>query len=275
MKIVQITDTHLSPGKSHFNGNWGPLAKWVEREQPDLVIHTGDLTIDGADLAEDLAYAKALLDTLGVPCLVVPGNHDVGHAGTAQPVDAARLARWRDLVGPDRWMADRGDWRLIGLNSLLLGLGDDEEAAQLEWLTQALATRGDRRVAVFGHKPLFLDDAGEGETGYWGAQPASRRTLLDLFATHDVALYASGHLHRGWIGQVGTTALVWAPASSFVVGAMAGRAMPGDSVVGAAIHHLGSDVRSELATVPGLIPHLLDDVMDEVYPAAVQEGVSR
>ena len=29
MKIIQITDTHFSPGKPHFNGNWEPLARWI------------------------------------------------------------------------------------------------------------------------------------------------------------------------------------------------------------------------------------------------------
>lgn len=271
MKIVQITDTHLSPSRSHFNGNWEPLSEWIEGEAPDLVIHTGDLSVDGADHAGDLVFSRGLLGAIRAPLLVVPGNHDVGHSQSAQPVDAVRLGRWRDVIGPDRWAEDHGDWRLVGLNSLLLGLGEAAEDEQVEWLARTLEARGHRRVAVFAHKPLFVEAADEGETGYWGAPPAARRRLLDLLAAHDVALHASGHLHRGWTGRLGGTALVWAPASSFLVGAVAGRALPGESVVGAAVHHLGDDVRSVLSVVPGLVPHLLDDVIDEVYPRALPE----
>jgi 3',5'-cyclic AMP phosphodiesterase CpdA len=46
-RIIQISDTHLSPGKAHFADNWAPLASWIAGERPDLVIHTGDVTVDG------------------------------------------------------------------------------------------------------------------------------------------------------------------------------------------------------------------------------------
>ena len=29
MRIIQISDTHLSPGKTHFGDNWAPLAAWI------------------------------------------------------------------------------------------------------------------------------------------------------------------------------------------------------------------------------------------------------
>jgi len=48
MRIVQISDTHLSPDKPHFVRNWAPLAAWIGDQHPDLVIHTGDVTADGA-----------------------------------------------------------------------------------------------------------------------------------------------------------------------------------------------------------------------------------
>jgi len=46
MLIIQISDTHLSPVKPHFADNWAPLAAWIAAERPDLVIHTGDVTVD-------------------------------------------------------------------------------------------------------------------------------------------------------------------------------------------------------------------------------------
>lgn len=266
MKLLQITDTHLSPSKPHFNDNWEPLSRWILAQAPDLVVHTGDLSVDGADHDDDLASSIARLRRLPVPVLCIPGNHDVGHLpGTAQPVDPLRLARWRRLVGPDRWAEDRDGWRLVGIDSLLCGSGSDEEAEQFAWLERCLDGRDGRRVAMFSHQPLFVDDPDEGNTGYWGIPPGPRRALRDLLARHEVALFASGHLHVAHEGRLDGTALIWAPASSFTVGSME-RDMPGRRVLGAAVHGLGAAASHAIVEVPGLAPYVLDDVIDEVYP---------
>ena len=81
-RVVQISDTHLSPKKTHFAGNWKPLLAWVAAQRPDLVVHTGDVTVDGADVEEDLRHCAELLRSLPAPVLAVPGNHDVGEPGT-------------------------------------------------------------------------------------------------------------------------------------------------------------------------------------------------
>ncbi|RCW77680.1 calcineurin-like phosphoesterase family protein [Phyllobacterium bourgognense] len=92
MRIIQITDTHLSPSKTHFNINWQPLADWINWENPDLVVHTGDLTLDGAGTDDDLAFSIGLLNELSVPVLSVPGTHDIGHMQNgAQTVNQRRL----------------------------------------------------------------------------------------------------------------------------------------------------------------------------------------
>ena len=101
MRIIQISDTHLSPGKTHFADNWAPLADWIAAQRPDLVIHTGDVTVDGAGAEDDLAYSAGLLRGLGVSWRAVPGNHDVGDARhPRQPVTPERLAMWRRRFGP-------------------------------------------------------------------------------------------------------------------------------------------------------------------------------
>jgi alkaline phosphatase D len=261
VRIIQITDTHLSPSKAHFNPNWSPLAQWVADQKPDLVVHTGDLSIDGADIEDDLAFSARLLNELPVKVLSLPGNHDIGHMpGSPQPVNATRIDRWREVIGPDRW-------RLVGLNSLILGNDSLEEEEQFDWLEDALAEAETRRIALFAHKPLFVDAADEGETGYWSVRPAPRQKLFDLIAEYDVALHASGHLHRAWQGMHNKTSLVWAPASSFVVGDME-RDMPGERILGAAIHKLTDTAETEIVEIGSLSRFVLDDVIEEVYPRA-------
>ena len=181
MRIIQISDTHLSAGKPHFADNWPPLAAWVAAQQPDLLIHTGDVAVDGADADEDTRYAAELMRRLGVRFRAVPGNHDVGDSGhPLQPVNGQRLARWRAHFGPDRWAEDVEGFRLIGLDAMLLGSGDPEEAAQLAWLEAVMNDTQGRRIAWFLHRPLFLDNPDESDTGYWSVKPQPRAALIDL-----------------------------------------------------------------------------------------------
>lgn len=267
MRIIQITDTHLSQLKPHFNSNWAPLVAWVHEQKPDLVIHTGDLTVDGADVEDDLEFCARCLDDLQVPVLSVPGNHDIGHLPESrQPVNPLRLERWRQIIGPDRWVVDIDDWRIIGLNSLIIGAEDDEETRQFLWLQEQLQSADGRKVAIFAHKPLYVDEPHEGNTGYWSIRPHPRQKLYDLFAAYNVKLHASGHLHRAWTGEYNTIHYVWAPAAGFVAMAIE-RDLPGERILGAVIHDLDEIATSQIVRILTLTPYVLDDVVHEVYPS--------
>jgi 3',5'-cyclic AMP phosphodiesterase CpdA len=268
MRIIQISDTHLSRGKPHFAANWPPLAAWIAAQNPDLVIHTGDVTIDGADVEDDLRYAAELMRSLGVRFRAVPGNHDVGDAGNPrQPVTAERLARWRAYFGPDWWVEDAEGVRLIGLDAMLLGSGNREEAAQADWLDGVMESAGGRKIAWFLHRPLFLDNPDEPDTGYWSVEPESFSRLIELVGRRSVALVASGHLHKAHQTVRDGTRYVWAPASSFLVGPEIQPPMPGEKRLGAVLYEVhGSALEPSIIDVPGLAPYWLDDVIDEVYP---------
>lgn len=272
MRIVQITDTHLSPIKPHFNRNWEPLVAWIDQQKPDLIIHTGDLTVDGADVEADLLFCRTCLNELPARVLSLPGNHDIGHLPEShQPVNPQRLMRWRRHIGPDRWAENFGSWRIIGLNSLVIGSGEAEEAEQFQWLEDELKNSDGTPVAVFAHKPLFVDDPDEGDSGYWGIRPAPRQRLYDLFAQYNVQLHASGHLHRAWSGDAFGTNYVWAPAAAFIVGPME-RDLPGERILGAVIHDLDEIATSSIVRIDELTPYVIDDVVHEVYPHHTGDG---
>jgi 3',5'-cyclic AMP phosphodiesterase CpdA len=268
MRIIQISDTHLSRSKAHFADNWPPLAAWITAQNPDLVIHTGDVTIDGADVEDDLRYAAELMGSLGVRFRAVPGNHDVGDARhPRQPVSDERLARWRSYFGLDRWVEDVGGVRLVGLNAMLLGSGNREEAAQAAWLDAVMQDAGGRQIAWFLHRPLFLDNPEEADTGYWSVKPQPRARLVELVRRHSVTLVASGHLHKAHQTVRDGTRYVWAPASSFLVGSEIQPPMPGEKRLGAVLYEVaGTALEPGIIDVPGLAPYWIDDVIDEVYP---------
>lgn len=57
--VIQISDPHLSETHGFFNANWRVLTAYLELESPDLVVASGDLTVNGADSPDDLAWAKS------------------------------------------------------------------------------------------------------------------------------------------------------------------------------------------------------------------------
>lgn len=267
-RVVQISDTHLGARKQHFEPNWAPVATWLAAERPAIVIHTGDVTLDGAGEEADMRHGAARLATLPAPVLAVPGNHDVGEAGHPhQPVNQERLERWRRHFGPDWWLHDIDAWRLIGLDSMVFGAAIAAEAEQQAWLEDALAGADGRRVAVFTHRPLWIERPEEPDTGYWSVKPAQRRALLDLFGRHGVALVATGHLHRSHDTTHGGCRYIWGAASGFLVGPACAPPLPGEARLGAVIYDFeAAEVRITRTEVPGLSDFWIDDVVHEVYP---------
>ncbi|MEP7062982.1 MAG: metallophosphoesterase [Betaproteobacteria bacterium] len=268
MRILQISDTHMSPGKRHFAANWQPLRDWIIGQDADLVIHTGDVTVDGADREDDMAYCAGLLHDLGMPVLCVPGNHDVGEPHHPhQPVNDARIARWRRHFGNDWWMKDVEDWRLIGLDAMLFGSGLAQEAEQLAWLQAAMTDGGTRKIGWFMHRPLFLEGADEADTGYWSVKPALRAPLLQLVQRHAVALVATGHLHKSHDCVVDGCRYLWCGSSAFVVGPDNQPEMPGEKRLGGVTYDFdGSSVRVAATEIVDLTRFWIDDVLHEVYP---------
>ena len=138
----------------------------------------------------------------------------------------------------------------------------------------AHASADGRRIAWFTHRPLFLDAPDEPDTGYWSVKPAQRAPLLDLIRSHDVAIVASGHLHRWRDATFDGCRYVWAPSSGFLVGPENQPDMPGEKWLGAVIYDFdGRSVSVRFGEVPGLATLWIDDVLADVYPHAVRREV--
>ena len=238
---MQISDTHLSRRKTFFNANFDAIAARIAASAPDLVINSGDLSLDGAAQPDDLAFAMEKHAALGAPLLAIPGNHDIGDNPTLarpepqQPVTAARLDAYCAACGADRFSFDRAGWTFVGLNALLLNAQSEAEQAQFDWLSGVLDGAAGRPVAVFLHKPLFLHAPEEPEDpdhSYRFAPAPSRVRLFHKLQSADVRLVASGHLHQRRDHSRGRTRHIWAPSTAFVLGAETMQPLWGDKEVG-------------------------------------------
>ncbi len=231
MRIAQISDTHLSDRHGFFHDNFLRVVEAVNAWGPDLVIHTGDLSINGADRAADLVFSVREMERFDAPVLMLPGNHDVGEEPgfmqLDQPTTAERLDRYARVAGADRWTRDAGDWRLIGINAQVIGTGLEREAEQAAWLEAELTAAAGRPVGVFTHKPLFFPRRLDGDRPGEIVMPAGARArLYGLLRRHGVRFLASGHLHKYLDVAMGPTRFVWAPATAYRSGLDVGVARP-------------------------------------------------
>jgi 3',5'-cyclic AMP phosphodiesterase CpdA len=225
-RLIQISDTHLARRLPTLTANFHRASEYIDTRRPDLVINSGDLAFDAPTNRDDLEFAKTLHDALPVACRYLPGNHDVGdnptEAGPApsQPVTELDCQTFLAICGEDRWRFEAAGWCFIGLNSLVMNTGLAREAEQFEWLASELNSVGGKPVALFLHKPLFLntpDDPELAATAIRYVPMPARSRLIDLLRAVDLRLVASGHVHQRRDFTYSRVRHVWAPSTGFII----------------------------------------------------------
>jgi 3',5'-cyclic AMP phosphodiesterase CpdA len=219
-RVILVSDTHLSSAAPEAEANWEAVLGYVGAAPPDLVIHLGDLTLDGARRADDLRHGRQQLDRLPAGWHAVPGNHDIGDnpwpgVPDGAATDAGRRQRWLDIVGADHWSLTVADWTLLAINAQLLGSGLEAEAEQWSWLElQVGEPAGSGPWALISHKPVAGTEAEMAAAPpyrFW--PPASRRRLADLTAGRPPALVMSGHVHQYRVARFDGTDHLWVPTT--------------------------------------------------------------
>jgi 3',5'-cyclic AMP phosphodiesterase CpdA len=225
-RLTQISDTHLARRLTKLTDNFHALSEYIDATRPDLVINGGDLAFDAPTSPGDLEFAKSLHDALPVACRYLPGNHDVGDNPTqigrlpSHPISEGYRQAYVSLFGADRWQFEAAGWCFIGLNSLVMNSGLVSEAEQFDWLAGELASAVGKPVALFLHKPLYLnapdDPELEATSIRYVPQPARRR-LIEMLRGSDLRLVASGHVHQRRDFTFARIRQIWAPSAGFII----------------------------------------------------------
>lgn len=211
MIIAHISDLHLFAGEPESRllhpQTVARAARVIAdlaalRPAPAAVIVSGDLTDCGT--AEDYALVMAMLDTLPMAVLVVPGNHDRR--------EAMRAALDRRIgFAPGEFLnvsREIGPLRLIGLDSTVPGRGHGALCAQrLDWLRAELA-RDARPALIAIHHPPFPTGSADWDRM---ALRDGRDDLARIVAAHPAPVrLMSGHvhfpMHTVWAGALATIA---------------------------------------------------------------------
>lgn len=223
VRVALVSDSHLSPRTPEANENWVKLIETVDATEPDVVVHTGDISLDGAAGSADLHHAHSAFEAVESPLLFLPGNHDLGdnpcegNEASDSLASAERLRRYREIMGDDRWAKDVGGWRLVGCNAQLFGSGLEDEEDQWEWLAAQLAPESldGQHLAFFLHKPLLHSDPhpAEHDVPIRYVRPESRSRLTAMLKGAEAKVVVSGHVHQFRQLQAVGMRHVWVPTS--------------------------------------------------------------
>lgn len=214
-RILQLSDLHVvAPGARASRVLDTPallrsaidvLAARLDAIGPiDAVLVTGDISDDGS--AESYVIARAELDRLGLPILVVPGNHDRREGLREAFRDFPEIPS----AGLIDWVADLGDTRVVGLDTLVEGQGAGLlRSESLDLLSDAIDGAGDRAVVVALHHPplrtgiRFMDAIGIENLADLAAAVSSRPGTIHFVA---------GHVHGVFQGRIGHHQVSTAPS---------------------------------------------------------------
>jgi 3',5'-cyclic AMP phosphodiesterase CpdA len=173
-----------------------PLIRTIQEIKPDLVAVSGDLTQRARE--QQFRDARAFLDALPKPQIVVPGNHDVPLYNVfnrfAHPLD--RYRRYiTDDISP--FYADE-EIVVAGVNTArsFAFKGGRINHEQVAWLRDKLCLVPEKIIkTVVTHHPF---EPPEGRTEkVIGRAKMAIETLADCGAD----LYLSGHVHVGYVAQ--------------------------------------------------------------------------
>lgn len=194
-RIAHISDLHFGTEESDVAEG---LLDDLSRQLPHLVVVSGDLT-QRARRSQFIA-ARAYLDRIPAPRLVVPGNHDIPLYNVFARV-MRPLSRYRHLITPDLhpFYLD-GELAVAGVNTARPDKWKEGRIslAQIEKVrAQFDSVPADHFKILVAHHP-FIPPANRAEVALVGRV----RTALKMLEASGCSLILSGHLHQAYSGDV-------------------------------------------------------------------------
>ena len=193
-KIVHLSDIHFGRIDNEIIE---PLVKIIAELEPDLVAVSGDLTQRAR--SQQFIDARAFLDRLPRPQIVVPGNHDI-------PLHNVFSRFFRPLDKYRRYITDDmqpfhvdDETAVIGINTArsLTVKGGRINEKQVAAMREKLSSLGENIIKIIvSHHPFDLP-----ETHDEGDIVGRSRMAMKTFAECGADVFLAGHLHLSHTGH--------------------------------------------------------------------------
>jgi 3',5'-cyclic AMP phosphodiesterase CpdA len=192
--LVHLSDLHFGKVDPEL---LEPLRALVHKVAPDVVVVSGDLTQRAK--SEEFEEAKAFLDTLPGPQIIVPGNHDISLYNVLRRF-LAPLDRYKRYITDDLSPVFIDDEiAVLGVNtarSLTFkdGRVNEEQVAQIKKQLSGLSK--DLTRVIVTHHPFDLPKT-FAEDDLVDRAPMA----MQAFAESGVDVLMAGHLHASHAGS--------------------------------------------------------------------------
>lgn len=193
-RIAHISDLHFSTEEPQIAE--GLLAD-LARQTCQLVVVSGDLTQRAR--THEFVAARAYLDRIALPQVVVPGNHDI-------PLYNVFARFFLPLAGYCRYITedltptfDDAELAVAGVNTARSNTWKDGRisAEQVEQLRSYFAARAPEGLKILvAHHP-FIPPTSEPSAALVGGAAHALRTLESV----GCSLILDGHLHHAYVGD--------------------------------------------------------------------------
>ena len=205
MRIIQITDTHMSSEPELKPRRLRDLARTIdtilalpEEERPEVVLHTGDAANWG--LPEEYALVRQEMERLPCPWFITPGNRDSRRHMREAFADLGWLP---EGDGPLDYTVEAGPLRLVCYDSkgpnTNKGWADDARLAALRRHLEA--AEGAPVVLFMHHAPYVIEEIPDPwQFAEWSHAEALGALMREF---PNVQLVLTGHIHRHVRGTVG------------------------------------------------------------------------
>ncbi|GAC1408405.1 MAG: metallophosphoesterase [Burkholderiaceae bacterium] len=212
--LVHISDLHFGRVDSALIA---PLTDLIRSSAPDVVVVSGDLT-QRARSAEFRA-ARAFLDTLPTPQIIVPGNHDISMHNPLKRFVQPLANYMRHVTGDLQPVYSDAEIVVVGVNtarSLTVKDGRISHSQIADVRARLSAAPIGAVKVVVTHHPFDLPD-------HFAREDLVRRApaALQAFSDCGADLLLAGHLHAS---HTATTALHYPIADYSALAVQAGTA---------------------------------------------------
>jgi 3',5'-cyclic AMP phosphodiesterase CpdA len=192
--LVHLSDLHFGRIDSAIIN---PLIETIRQITPDVITVSGDLTQRAR--SNQFKEAKAFLDTLPSPQIVVPGNHDISAHNIFlrffQPLDKYKAYITSDLQP----FYEDEEIAISGVNTArsLVVKGGRINEEQVALLYERFRHLDDKITKILvSHHPFDVPE-GHDEDDLVGRADVAMKVLAEI----GVDLFISGHLHISYTGH--------------------------------------------------------------------------
>jgi 3',5'-cyclic AMP phosphodiesterase CpdA len=193
--LFHISDVHFGP--PHLPRVAAGVLDFIAERRPEVVVLSGDLTQRAKP--EQFRQARAWVDRIPVPVVVVPGNHDVPMYRFWERIFSP-FGAYRRHFSPELEPVYRDDSIfIVGVNTAFNWTVDNGRITlrRLREVGEQLAAAPDGVLKVVVAHHHLIPPPG------FGTQTvlANAYEAIELFSAAGVDLILSGHLHRAFIGS--------------------------------------------------------------------------